>query len=77
MTLLETVVEWNLFEVDLAGFPESFLTLLFLAGKELCDISVVALGNILVPALLHLVALHVIYIFNLKNSVKSTIESIC
>ena len=34
--------------------------------KELCDVGVVTLGHVLVPALLHLVLLHVVHILHLK-----------
>ena len=66
MTLLQAVVEWHLFEVNLARLPEGLLALLLLAGKELCDVGVMALGYVLVPALLHLIILHVVYIFHLN-----------
>ena len=68
MTLLEAVVEWHLFEVNLARLPECLLALLLLTGKELCDVSVVTLGHVLVPALLHLIVLHVVNIFHLNTS---------
>ena len=67
MTLLEAVVEWHLFEVNLARLPEGLLALLLLTGKELCDVGVMALGNILVPTLLHLIILHVVHIFHLNK----------
>ena len=67
MTLLEAVVEWHLFEVNLARLPEGLLALLLLAGKELCDVGVMALGHILVPTLLHLIILHVVHIFHLNK----------
>ena len=67
MTLLEAVVEWHLLEVNLAGFPECLLALLLLAGEELGDVGVVALRHVLVPALLHLVVLHVVHILHLST----------
>jgi len=68
VTLLETVVEWDLLEVNLARLPEAFLTLLLLGGEELCDVGVVALRHVLVPALFHLVILHVVHIFHLCDA---------
>lgn len=68
VALLKAVVEWHLFEVNLARLPECLLALLLLTGKELCDVSVVTLGHVLVPALLHLIVLHVVNIFHLNTS---------
>jgi len=68
VALLQTVVEWNLLEVDLTGLPEALFTFLFLRRKKLRDVGVVALGHVLVPALLHLVILHVVHIFHLRDA---------
>ena len=67
VTLLEAVVEWHLLKVNLAGLPECLLALLLLAGEELGDVGVVALRHVLVPALLHLVVLHVVHILHLNT----------
>ena len=66
VALLQAVVEWDLFEVDLARLPEAFFTFLFLGRKKLGDVGIVALGHILMPALLHLITFHVVHIFHLE-----------
>ena len=66
VALFEAVVERDLFKVNLARFPECFLALLFLRGEELGDVGIMALGDVLVPALLHLVTLHVVHILHLQ-----------
>ena len=72
MALFEAVVERNLFEVNLAGLPECLLTLLLLGREELGDVRVVTLRDVLVPALLHLVILHVINILDLQHKLLTT-----
>ena len=65
MALLQTVVKWDLFEVNLARLPEAFFAFLFLRREKLCDVGVMALGHVLMPALLHLIVLHMVNIFHL------------
>ena len=68
MALLQAVVEWDLFEVDLTRLPEAFFTFLFLGRKKLGDVGVMALGHVLMPAFLNLITLHVVHIFHLEVS---------
>ena len=55
-------------KVNLAALPEALLALLLLARQELCDVGVVALGDVLMPALLDLVLDHVLDVLGLGDA---------
>ncbi len=60
MTILEGVVVGLLLERDSAGLPEVLLTDLLLLRPEFRNEGVMALGHVLVPALLDVLLLHVV-----------------
>ena len=69
----QSIVKGHFLESDLAGLPEVFLTDFFLYRPELCHESIMACGNILVPALLDLLLLQLLKVLDFGHTKRAVL----